>query len=483
MSIRSSSYLALALVLLVTGGASAGPVRKVQQPVAGEYIVVLKDAMPGAASGLAAVPSVQSLADDQAFSYGFERRRVYRQALRGYSARMTEAQAEQLANDPRVAFVEQNGYMYALETQVPATWGLDRIDQYTLPLSSSYTYYFTGAGVHAYVIDTGIRATHTQFAGRVGDGFDAIGDGQGTNDCNGHGTHVAGTIGGSTYGVAKGVTLHPVRVLNCGGSGTIESVVAGLDWVRINNVPPAVANMSLGGAPSDAIDAAVANAIGAGVTFAIAAGNSSADACGFSPARVPNAITVGSTTSTDVRSSFSNFGTCVDIFAPGSSITSAAIASDTAIAVLSGTSMAAPHVTGVAALYISQYGAQTPATIAAAINTYSSTTAVQNPGAGSPTRLLRSLFAPLPGNPPPEPTGLFSNQTSACSWRGTWYASPGATSYNFRDMSGNTMVTVATNQVDYNVTTCTYGQSILAYKPKWVQACNGSGCSPKSYFP
>jgi subtilisin family serine protease len=230
--------------------------------------------------------------------------------------------------------------------------GIDRIDQRNLPLSTTYTYNFTGAGVHAYIIDTGIRATHQNFGGRVSSqGFTAINDGNGTNDCNGHGTHVSGTVGSSTYGVAKGVTLHAVRVLGCTGSGSTAGVIAGVDWVTQNRILPAVANMSLGGGVSTALDTAVNNSINAGVTYAIAAGNSNANACNSSPARVAAALTVGSTTTSDARSSFSNFGTCVDLFAPGSGITSTWNTSDTAT-------------TGV----------------------------VGNPGSGSPNRLLHSLF-------------------------------------------------------------------------------------------
>ena len=202
------------------------------------------------------------------------------------------------------------------------------------------------------MIDTGIRATHQEFTGRIGNGFTAINDGQGTNDCHGHGTHVAGTTGGSTYGVAKQVTIHAVRVLGCDGSGATSGVIAGVDWVTQNHVKPAVANMSLGGGVSTALDQAVANSIAAGVSYAIAAGNSNANACNSSPARVASANTVGSTTSTDARSSFSNFGTCVDLFAPGSSITSSWSTSDTATNTISGTSMATPHVAGALALYL-----------------------------------------------------------------------------------------------------------------------------------
>ncbi len=209
-----------------------------------------------------------------------------------------------------------------------------------------------GQGVHAYIIDTGVRATHQEFSGRMGNGADFVGDGNGTNDCNGHGTHVAGTTGGTTYGVAKAVTLHAVRVLNCQGSGATSGVIAGVDWVTANHATSSVANMSLGGGVSTSLDNAVANSINSGVSYAIAAGNSNANACNSSPARVPAANTVGATTSTDARSSFSNFGTCLDIFAPGSSITSAWNTSNTATNTISGTSMATPHVTGAIALYL-----------------------------------------------------------------------------------------------------------------------------------
>ena len=238
-------------------------------------------------------------------------------------------------------------------TQTPATWGIDRTDQRNLPLDDSYTYNATGAGVTAFVIDTGIRNSHVEFGGRAVSGFDAVGDGQGTNDCNGHGTHVSGTVGGSTYGIAKGVTLVAVRVLDCGGSGTISGVIAGVDWVTGAHSGPSVANMSLGGGYSPALNAAVDGSISSGVTYAVAAGNSyGADACGSSPSGVPAAITVASSTRNDTVSDFSNLGPCVDIFGPGSDITSAWPSSDTDTNTISGTSMATPHVTGVAALYL-----------------------------------------------------------------------------------------------------------------------------------
>ena len=372
---------------------SAG--RRTDKRIHDQYIVVLKDNV--ADVDLEASRLAQNYFGDRSDGH------TYRRALKGFSVRMSEKQAEKLAADPRVAFVEEDSEVTASATQTGATWGLDRIDQRNLPLDGNYTYNFTGAGITAYIIDTGIRATHSQFGGRVISGFTAINDGQGTNDCNGHGTHVAGTVGSSTYGVAKDVTLVAVRVLNCSGSGTNSGVIAGVDWVTSNHTAgtAAVANMSLGGGASSALDTAVNNSINDGVTYAVAAGNSNANACNSSPSRVANALTVGSTTNTDARSSFSNFGTCVDIFAPGSSITSAWSTSDTATNTISGTSMASPHVAGVAALYLASNPGASPATVAAAIINSATLNKVTNPGTGSPNRLLYSL---LTSPPPPTPT-------------------------------------------------------------------------------
>jgi subtilisin family serine protease len=280
--------------------------------------------------------------------------------------------------------------------QTGATWGIDRIDQRDLPLSTTFSYVNTGLGVTAYIVDTGIRLSHTQFTGRVSSGYDAI-DGGSADDCNGHGTHVAGTVGGTTVGVAKGVSLVAVRVLDCGGSGTWSGVVAGVDWVAANAVKPAVANMSLGGGASTTLDDAVARAINAGVTFVVAAGNGNTGgkaqpACNYSPARVPAAITVGATGSTDAKASYSNYGTCVDIFAPGNSILSAWYTSDTAGNTISGTSMASPHVAGVAALYLQSNGAASPATVSNALTSGATVGKVTNAGTGSPNRLLFTAY-------------------------------------------------------------------------------------------
>jgi aqualysin 1 len=303
---------------------------------------------------------------------------------------MSEADAEALSRDFRVSFVEEDGVMTASATQTNPPWGLDRIDERDRPSSGTYTYNWTGSGVRAYIIDTGIRTAHTQFGGRASNVFDAFGgNGQ---DCHGHGTHVAGTVGGSTYGVAKSALLRGVRVLDCTGSGSTSGVIAGVDWVRQNHIAPAVANMSLGGGASSSLDTAVNNLSNAGVAIAVAAGNENQNACNVSPARAANAITTGSTTSSDARSSFSNFGTCVDIFAPGSGILSAWFSSNTATATLSGTSMASPHVAGVAALYKQANPSASATTIRNAIVNNASLNKITNVGTGSPNRLLYSLF-------------------------------------------------------------------------------------------
>jgi subtilisin family serine protease len=281
---------------------------------------------------------------------------VYSTALNGFAGSMSEAARSGLLRDARVTRVEPDGIARTSATQSNATWGIDRIDQRALPLSGTFTYTNTGAGVTAYIIDTGIDYGHNEFGGRASFGYDAFG-GNG-NDCNGHGTHVAGTTGGAVYGVAKGVALKAVRVLDCGGSGSWSGVIAGIDWVAANRVLPAVANLSLGGGASASVDDAVKRLIASGVGAAVAAGNGNIagraqNACNYSPARVPDAMTIGATTRTDAKTSWSNYGSCVDWFAPGASITAAWIGSGTTeLNTISGTSMASPHTAGVAALYL-----------------------------------------------------------------------------------------------------------------------------------
>jgi subtilisin family serine protease len=301
-------------------------------------------------------------------------------------ASMSEHEAARLAADPAVAYVEQNQVVRISATQAdPPSWGLDRIDQAALPLDAAYTYPNAGEGVTAYIIDTGIWASTADFSGRTGTGFSAILPGLQGRDCNGHGTHVAGTVGGTAYGVAKKVTIVPVQVLNCLGSGTTAGVIQGVDWVTENAVKPAVANMSLGGGVSDALDAAVAASIDSGVTYAVAAGNETADACGVSPARTPEAITVAASTDADARADFSNYGACVDLFAPGADITAPYLLGSPMA--LSGTSMASPHVAGAAAVYLSAHPDASPAEVAAAL-TGAATTGAISDVQGSPNLLL-----------------------------------------------------------------------------------------------
>ncbi|HET6213603.1 MAG TPA: S8 family peptidase, partial [Micromonosporaceae bacterium] len=379
--------LAAACVVAVAGSpaqAAEGTVLGVGSPnaVPGSFIVVLKDSAVSA-TGVSAKASTMSK------SYGAKVGFTYTAALRGFSATMSAQAARRIAADPSVAYVEQDQVLTIDGTQTnPPSWGLDRVDQRNLPLDNSYTFPNTASNVHAYIIDTGIRTTHTTFGGRASIGFDAIGDGRNGVDCNGHGTHVAGTVGGSQYGIAKGVSLVAVRVLNCQGSGTSAQVVAGINFVTNNAIKPAVANMSLGGGADTAIDNAVNNSINSGVTYAIAAGNSNANACNFSPARVAAAITLGATDINDNRASFSNFGTCVDIFGPGVNITSAWMTSDTATNTISGTSMATPHAAGIAALIASAHPSFTPQQVRDQMVTDSTPNKVINAGTGSPNRLL-----------------------------------------------------------------------------------------------
>ena len=371
---------------------------------------------------------------------------VYESVLNGFVAELSEEEALRLAEDRDVLYVEQDQVMRASNV----TWGLDRIDQRDLPLNSAYSpTYGNGAGVHAYIVDTGIRTTHTEFTGRVGNGRDTVSSDDDPSDCNGHGTHVGGTVAGTVYGVAPGAIVHGVRVLDCNGSGTNSGVIAGVDWVRLNHIKPAVGNMSLGGGASQALDDAVTAAINAGVPFAVAAGNENQNACNVSPARTPAAITVGSSTSTDARSSFSNFGTCVDLFAPGSNITAAWHTSNTATNTISGTSMASPHVAGVAARYLSSNPNATAQQVRDALVASASPSKLSGVGTGSPNLLLYvgggSNEPPPPPPPLPPPAGVLANGTPVSNLSGstgTWVhytmtVPAGASNLQFQ-MSGGT---------------------------------------------
>jgi len=388
----NSARLALAVALaLGSSVAAAGELRRVGNPIPGSYIVVLKeDAVRGRGPASLPAAAIEHAAVDLAARFNLNVERVYGNALPGFSITANAQSVNRLINDPRVDYVEEDGMVYTSGTQTGATWGLDRIDQRDRPLNGNYVYDYVGSAVRAYVIDSGILASHTDFGGRVLSGYTAISDGRGSTDCNGHGTHVAGTIGGAKWGVAKSVRLVPVRVFGCTGGSANSTIIAGIDWFRANAVKPAVANMSLGGPVSSATDTAVNNLSNSGVTVVVAAGNDNADACNYSPARAAGAITVGSTTSTDVRSSFSNYGGCLDIFGPGSSIMSAWYTSTTATNTISGTSMASPHVAGAAVLILAADNAASPATVRSRLTTKASSGKLTSINAGSPNLLLYS---------------------------------------------------------------------------------------------
>ncbi|MBN6521708.1 S8 family peptidase [Acinetobacter pittii] len=370
------TYAAPATTNSVLGSSEAKGIIKNQ------YIVILnKD-----------VGSSNEFAQGIAKQHGGKVLQTYDAVLKGFAIYLPDvagtAFVEAMKKNPKVVSVENDTIMKVdATTQSNPDWGLDRIDQKNLPLDSAYSYLQTGSGTTAYIVDTGILSTHQQFSGRVLSGYTAISDGNGTSDCHGHGTHVAGTVGGSTYGVAKNVSLVPIRILGCDGSGASSNVIAGLDWILKNGKKPAVVNISLGGEANASLDSAVENLFNNGYVMVVAAGNSNTDACSSSPARVSKAITVAATDSTDTRASYSNYGSCVDIFAPGSQINSSWIGSNTATKVLNGTSMATPHVVGVVAEMLQSTPTATPQTISTNLLNQASNNVVKNPS-GSPNRLL-----------------------------------------------------------------------------------------------
>jgi subtilisin family serine protease len=421
--------------LAQAGGAPATHPSAQSRPIPGRYIVVFKSGVDN--PGAAAAGLMQGSGGKLHHTYG--------SAIKGFAASLPEAALQGIRNNPLVDYIEQDQTVSLAQVASPqnqATWGLDRIDQADRPLDTQYNFSNTGAGVYAFILDTGLRADHMEFAGRVRPGFNVIADGNGTNDCHGHGTHVAGTVGGATWGVAKGVAVIPVRVLDCTAYGFWSGVIAGIDWVANSSLRPAVANMSIGGTPSSSLDAALAGAVSKGVTMVVAAGNSGADACNYSPSRAPSAITVGATTTTDARASYSNTGTCVDIFAPGTGVTSASSADTTSSRIMSGTSMASPHVAGVAALLLQANPTASPAAITAAITSNATPNRLTTIGTGSPNLLVYSAGSSSPVVQPATQTVAFKSMVGNATRKGNnWRASAVVT---VRDVNSSATVANAT---------------------------------------
>lgn len=408
MKVSRTKALSLAIITVLgttSVQALAAELRTVEAPIEGKYIVVLKKdvaALSSETMRLASTPSVAQVARTVSAVSGAKLGKSFQNALRGFAVEADDAALARLLNDPRVDYIQEDGIKYVSATQSNPTWGIDRIDQRDLPLSKSYSYDTDGSGVHAYIIDSGLNASHNEFSGRVGNGFSSVDGEAPTSDCHGHGTHVAGTVAGTTWGVAKRATVHPVRVFGCSGSSSDSTVIAAVDWVTANHIKPAVANMSLGGPSSPALDTAVNNLIAAGVVTAVAAGNDNLDACTESPSRVPAALTVGATGQNDARSNWgggqaSSWGSCLDLFAPGTDIVSAGSTNTTGSRLMSGTSMASPHVAGAAVLYLTNHPSASVQEVSKAIIDNATTGKVTDLR-GSPNRLLYTVFSG--GNPP-----------------------------------------------------------------------------------
>ena len=403
-TILGSMLIAATIFALLPSPAAAtsGIFRESEQAVPGSYIVLLQPGVDDVAEAAATLTRI----------HGGDVGHLYRHAVKGFSLQIDRAGAWAISREPLVSVVEEDPVVRAVATQTNPPYGLDRTDQRDLPLSGSYNYSATGAGTTAYIIDTGIRISHVDLGGRASHGYDFVDGDADSSDCNGHGTHVAGTVGGNSYGIAKGTSLVGVRVLGCDGSGSGADIIAGIDWVTGQHSAGEndVANMSLGTliGTSSTIDSAVAASIADGTTYAIAAGNGNAigmadNACNTSPSRVPEAVTVSATDRNDRKASFANYGNCVDLFAPGVDVTSAWYTGDSATNTISGTSMAAPHVAGVAAQYLEVNPGSSPAAVAAALNSNATAGKVTNAGSGSPNRLLYNGFLSA-GSPSPSPS-------------------------------------------------------------------------------
>jgi len=367
--------------------------RHSQRAIQNHYIVVLDDETQDL-SGNGASNAVNELNT----KYPGHVDKVYSSAVKGYSVEMSPEAAEVLSQDPRVKYVEEDGIVSDAETEYNPAWALDRIDQHAMPYDNAYNYFGKGSGVHVYILDSGIQTTHVEFQGRAVDSYDAVHDSTPISQCNGHGTGVAGVVGSATYGVAKNVTLHSVRVLPCTGYGTVSDVISGVDWITRHAVKPAVANMSLETGYSSAVNDAVAASIASGVTYVVASGNDTDDACRYSPSSVPQAITVGATNNVDAPVYYSNFGACVDLHAPGEGVKTIWNGSDTTVTYASGTSFASPFVAGAAALYLEIHPKASPAEVQSAIVANATADVLYNVGSGSPNLLLYSTLETAGGS-------------------------------------------------------------------------------------